>query len=299
VSEVDLRTLFERFGTISAVKVVRDKFTATSLGYGFIKFESPDAAVAACSALNGYQVENKRLKVAIARPQSREITRANLYISGLPSQWGETELTELMSPYGKVIECRVLSDPPSAKQSRGVGFCRFDTHENAQAAITALHGNIPPGGTSKLNVKLADPPKDTRRGGGGSFGGGGYGPMGGRGYGFGSMYPGYAMPYSPSPYQSFGRKSNGGGGTPKPQSYPGVCLFIYHLTPDCTEHTLQQLFSNYGTVLSAKVMKDLHTGRNKGFGFVNMMNDQQAQLAISSLNGYQMGLNFLKVSYKK
>jgi len=132
-------------------------------------------------------------------------------------------------------------------------------------------------------------------------GGGGYryNPMG---YQLG-MYQGYGLPYSRAPYQAYGASGMGratttGTGTSK-QPYPGVCLFIYHLTPDCTEHTLQQLFSNYGTVLSAKVMKDLTSGRNKGFGFVNMMNDQQAQLAISSLNGYQMGNKFLKVAYKK
>jgi len=238
-----------------------------------------------------------------------------------------------MSSYGKVIECRVLApdrkidtprstlDDPNSKY-RGVGFCRFDTHDNAQAAINGLHGNVPRGSTNKLNVKLADPPKDVRRGFAYATTNGNnnnnndyrysqYGQRNSYGYGSGGgsspIYTGYGVPYSPPlSYQNYnGRKSGSmtmnysGSNSPRTQSYPGVCLFIYHLTPDCNEHTLQQLFSNYGTVLSAKVMKDLHTGRNKGFGFVNMMNDQQAQLAISSLNGYQMGLNFLKVSYKK
>ena len=45
--------------------------------------------------------------------------------------------------------------------------------------------------------------------------------------------------------------------------YPGVCLFVYHLPANATETTLYQLFSNYGQVLSAKVMKDLQTGTNK------------------------------------
>jgi len=227
-----------------------------------------------------------------------------LYISGFPNEWTEQELTELMSPYGKVIECRVLSADRKVQiprstlddfnsKSRGVGFTRFDTHENAQAAITALNGNIPPGGTSKLTVKFVDSQQNgARRGDTSNLN---YGPIGK-----------YSLPLqNRSPYggftgyQSYGQRKMPYSAPKSPQSYPGVCLFIYHLTPDCTEHTLQQLFSNYGTVLSAKVMKDLQSGRNKGFGFVNMMNDQQAQLAISSLNGFQMGLNYLKVSYKK
>jgi len=292
VSEIELKTLFERFGTIKSIKVVRDRFTASSLGYGFVKFDTPENALNAVAALNGYQIENKKLKVSVARPNSREITRSNLYISGLPTACGETELAEMMSAYGKVIESRILVDPTS-KQPRGVGFCRFDTHENALAAISALNGSAPMGGSTKLNVKLADPPKDFKK----KIPG--YGPMaGGGGYRYNPM--GYQL----GMYQAYGttglgRTGTTGGTTGTKQPYPGVCLFIYHLTPDCTEHTLQQLFSNYGTVLSAKVMKDLTSGRNKGFGFVNMMNDQQAQLAISSLNGYQMGNKFLKVAYKK
>jgi len=298
-SEIDLRPLFERFGTISAIKVVRDKYTQASLGYGFIRFDTPESAIAAVTAMNGYSWDGKKLKVAIARPQSKEITRANLYISGFPNEWTEQELTELMSPYGKVVECRVLSvdrkiqiprstlDDPTSK-CRGVGFTRFDTHDNAQAAINALHGNVPPGGTSKLTVKLADSPNSVRRDSGMS-----YGPIGPYRFPLQNQ-----TPYSGfnTGYQSYGRKMV----TPsKPQSYDGVCLFVYHLTPDCNEYILQQLFSNFGTVLTAKVMKDLHTGRSKGFGFVNMLNEQQAKLAIQSLNGYQMGLNYLKVSYKK
>jgi len=306
MGETELRPLFERFGTISATKVVRDKYTQASLGYGFIRFETPESAIAAVTAMNGYPLDNKKLKVAIARPQSKEITRANLYISGFPNEWTEQELAELMSPYGKVIECRVLPaerkiqiprstlDDPTSK-CRGVGFTRFDTHDNAQAAITALHGNIPPGGNSKLTVKFAEAPNNMRR-----DNGMGYGPIGTNRFPLQQRSP-YGSFGGGGGYQNYGRKMLGSpSNNNKPQSsYPGVCLFIYHLTPDCNEHTLQQLFSNYGTVLSAKVMKDLHTGRNKGFGFVNMMNDQQAQLAISSLNGYQMGLNYLKVSYKK
>ena len=46
-------------------------------------------------------------------------------------------------------------------------------------------------------------------------------------------------------------------------------------------------------------MRDLLTSRSKGFGFVNLMNEQQAQAAINGLNGFQLGSKYLKVAFKK
>lgn len=83
-----------------------------------------------------------------------------------------------------------------------------------------------------------------------------------------------------------------------PQTFSGVCLFVYHLVPDATEDTLHQLFSTCGTVLTAKVMRNLNTGLSKGFGFVNMESQEQAEQAIRTLNGYQLGNKTLKVDFK-
>jgi cold-inducible RNA-binding protein len=52
-----------------------------------------------------------------------------------------------------------------------------------------------------------------------------------------------------------------------------------------TDSSLQQLFAAHGTVQSAQVIMDRDTGRSKGFGFVEMASDQEAQAAIAALNG--------------
>jgi len=52
---------------------------------------------------------------------------------------------------------------------------------------------------------------------------------------------------------------------------------------------MEQAFSQYGTVSSAKVMMERDTGRSKGFGFVEMSNDAEAQAAIEGMNGQQIG----------
>jgi RNA recognition motif-containing protein len=65
----------------------------------------------------------------------------------------------------------------------------------------------------------------------------------------------------------------------------GNKLYVGNLAYSVSDDILQQRFGEFGTVSSAKVMMDRDTGRSKGFGFVEMGSDQEAQAAIRSLNG--------------
>ncbi len=60
-------------------------------------------------------------------------------------------------------------------------------------------------------------------------------------------------------------------------------LYVGNLSWNMTEDDLRNLFEQYGTVSSIKIVKDRETGRSKGFGFVEMENDGEAQNALSSL----------------
>lgn len=62
-------------------------------------------------------------------------------------------------------------------------------------------------------------------------------------------------------------------------------LYVGNLAYSITDSTLQQKFSAFGNVESAKVMVDRDSGRSKGFGFVEMGNSQEAQAAIQGLHG--------------
>jgi cold-inducible RNA-binding protein len=66
-------------------------------------------------------------------------------------------------------------------------------------------------------------------------------------------------------------------------------LYVGNLTYDVTDGALEQLLAAHGTVQSAQVIMDRDTGRSKGFGFVEMGSDQEAQAAIAALNGRQVG----------
>ena len=65
----------------------------------------------------------------------------------------------------------------------------------------------------------------------------------------------------------------------------GNKLYVGNLSYSVRDDSLQQHFGEFGTVTSAKVMMDRDTGRSKGFGFVEMSNDTEAQAAIRGMNG--------------
>ncbi len=76
----------------------------------------------------------------------------------------------------------------------------------------------------------------------------------------------------------------------------GKKLYVGNLPYSVTDSTLEQLFSQHGSVQSAQVIMDRDTGRSKGFGFVEMGNDQEAQAAIQALNGKEVDGRALTVN---
>ena len=73
-------------------------------------------------------------------------------------------------------------------------------------------------------------------------------------------------------------------------------LYVGNLSYETTDSDLQNLFEPHGTVQSAQVIMDRDAGRSKGFGFVEMNNDQQAQAAIQALNGQESNGRTLTVN---
>ena len=69
----------------------------------------------------------------------------------------------------------------------------------------------------------------------------------------------------------------------------GNKLYVGNLPYSYRDSDMEQAFSQYGTVSSAKVMMERDTGRSKGFGFVEMGSDAEAQAAIEGMNGQQVG----------
>lgn len=79
----------------------------------------------------------------------------------------------------------------------------------------------------------------------------------------------------------------------------GRKLYVGNLAYGVDSSQLEQLFSAHGTVESAQVITDRDSGRSKGFGFVEMSSDSEAQAAITALNGQQNGGRALTVNEAK
>ena len=76
-------------------------------------------------------------------------------------------------------------------------------------------------------------------------------------------------------------------------------LYVGNLSYDTTDSDLRELFEEHGTVESAQVIMDRDSGRSKGFGFVEMSSDQEAQAAIDALNGQEVNGRALTVNEAK
>ena len=76
----------------------------------------------------------------------------------------------------------------------------------------------------------------------------------------------------------------------------GKKLYVGNLSYEVDSSELEQLFGQYGHVTSAQIISDRETGRSKGFGFVEMGNDDEAESAINALNGQQHGGRALTVN---
>jgi ELAV/HuD family splicing factor len=335
LTEDGLKALFSPYGVVQSCKLIVDKTTHTSLGYGFVNYGTPEEADAAIEKLNGASIDKKVLKVSYARPSSVSIKNANVYVANLPLALTNAELDALFQPYGSIITSKILLDPDNGI-GRGVGFVRFDKYSQAETAIAALNGKQIVGSQLPLLVKFANPPKGTNN----TTSTGVLGT---------SVTPN-ATPTNGSPIATQIQKrvtqqsmttNNGGIGpmrhTPtvtnmryNPVSISNIaanpvamaaamnnmsnltaittgvstanpgnfCIFVYNLPENCPDSLLYQLFSPFGAITSVNVIRDLKSGAGKRYGFVNMVNYEDACRAILSLDGYVHDGKQLQVSFK-
>lgn len=73
-------------------------------------------------------------------------------------------------------------------------------------------------------------------------------------------------------------------------------IYVGNLSYKVSDQELMEIFSEFGEVISAKVIKDRESGRSKGFGFVEMANESEAQKAINELDGSEINSRTVKVN---
>ncbi|XP_065180757.1 ELAV-like protein 1-B [Sycon ciliatum] len=329
MTQEELRSLFATIGPVKSCKLIRNKTTGQSLAFGFVDYETALDAKKAIQTLNGLVMQTKTVKVSYARPSSAAIKNANLYISGLPPSFSQEALDELFNPYGHIITSKVVVDNDTGL-GKGIAFVRYDQNQQAVDAITGLNQATPAGCHGPITVKYANAPKTAAQQGGNS-------PMPPISVPTGAIpvVGGQSAISTVTPQQRRGAVNSGVGGPMRhaqasyrysplgnahsnhqdPMGLAGFsaaaqtaaaatggqngwCLFVYNIPEEAEEAMLYQTFGPYGAILSVKVIKDYGTGKSKGYGFVTMVNYEEAYNAIVALNGQMLNGKPLQVSFK-
>ncbi|GKZ25640.1 hypothetical protein AbraCBS73388_001284 [Aspergillus brasiliensis] len=158
VTREDLKKAMEKYGVVEKVVLVLDN-RGVSKGYGYVQFDSIDAAQRAVDALNMRLFEGRRVTVQFAqnnvyhRRQLNAPTRT-LYIGNLPFEMTDRDLNELFKDIQNVVDVRVAVDRRTG-QARGFAHAEFVSTSSAKAAMAILENKLPYGRRLRLDYSKA------------------------------------------------------------------------------------------------------------------------------------------------
>ncbi|KAK5113777.1 Protein phosphatase PP2A regulatory subunit B [Meristemomyces frigidus] len=216
-----LHDTFAAFGNILSCKVAVDELSG-SKGYGFVHYETAEAADQAIKNVNGMLLNEKKVFVGHHIPKKDRMSKfeemkanfTNIYVKNIEPEVTDDQFRELFEKYGDITSASLSHDNETGK-SRGFGFVNYVHHEDANKAVDELndlnfHGqNIYVGRAQKKHEREEELRKQ---------------------------------------YEAARQE--------KSAKYQGVNLYVKNLADDVDDEELRKIFEPYGAITSAKVMRD-------------------------------------------
>lgn len=224
-----LHDTFAAFGNILSCKVAQDEL-GNSKGYGFVHYETAEAANNAIKHVNGMLLNEKKVFVGHHIPKKDRMSKfeemkanfTNIYVKNIDSEVTEDEFRALFEKYGDITSATLATDNEGGKH-RGFGFVNYVHHEDANKAVSELN---------ELDLKGQ------------------------------KLYVGRAQKKHEREEEL--RKQYEAQRIEKQSKYQGVNLYIKNLNDDVDDDKLRSMFEPYGSITSAKVMRDTLPADGKG-----------------------------------
>jgi polyadenylate-binding protein len=246
---------FSMFGNILSCKVACD-LEGNSKGYGFIHFETEDAANKAIDKVNGMLLDGKKVFVGKFIPRNQREKQigdassrfTNVYVKNFGDALDSDKMMEVFSAFGEVVSAKVMED--DSGKPKGFGFVAFKDHESAAKAVDEMNEKEVPG-KPELKFTVCRAQKKSER-----------------------------QTELKRRYEQYKAE--------RIQRYQGVNLYVKNLDDTVTDEMLRKHFETYGNITSVKVMGD-EGGRSKGFGFVCFEKPDDATKAVVDMNNKLIG----------
>lgn len=142
VTENLLYEIFSTIGAVESCKLIKDKNTNESAGYGFVDFFDHYTAGLALQQLNGKNIYGQDIRVnwAVINGQKEDTSNHfHVFVGDLSPEIDDKTLYSAFSPFGSISEARIMYDP-NTNRSRGYGFVAFRRKEDAQRALAEMNG---------------------------------------------------------------------------------------------------------------------------------------------------------------
>lgn len=248
IDNKSLYDTFSAFGHILSCKIVTDE-QGDSKGYGYVHFETRDAADQAIAKVNGMLLNG--IKVYVGHHISRKERRSkleemkaqftNIFVKNLDEAVSEEKLKKSFEAFGEIQSCFIQRDEQG--KSRGFGFINFVDHESAQKAVDAMNNAEYEGRTIFVGraQKKSERTEELRR-----------------------------------QFESLKME--------RMNKFHGVNLYVKNIDENVNEDQLRLEFTPFGNITSLKIMTD-EAGRSRGFGFVCYSAPEEAARAIQDANG--------------